>query len=163
MLPLLAAACWARNKKLPTISKRKTDSCALINQRGRQSYKAIPVQETKLSTPPGGGMEFANGLFSHATPATRSHCHSVAGSSSPRSSWHEKAFPLRRPASMEQAHSGKKPVPERRSRKQRKKRNLPAARLSQAWVETSIWIGGPMVGARRSNRTNFVASAWRSA
>jgi hypothetical protein len=93
-----------------TAHQPKADPCALLTSKDIQAVQGDPVQETKPSRQPGGGLVMSQCLFRTAT-SSKSISVAIAspGAISPRTFW-QKQFHSGKAASDEKEKSEKKPV-----------------------------------------------------
>jgi hypothetical protein len=121
----------------------RTDSCALLTGSDIQAAQGDPVEETKPSTEPGGGLVMSQCLFRTATPSKSvSVALASPGSISPRAFW-KKQFHSGKPAGEEKGKTGKKPAAGRTEEVDESTRPRAIAGVG----EEAYWVGGPMVGA----------------
>jgi hypothetical protein len=127
-------------------TQAKADPCKLLTSADIQAVQGDPVQETKPSTQPGGGLVMSQCLFRTAAPS-KSVSVTVAspGSISPRTFW-QKQFGSGKPASEEKTE--KKPAAGRKEEKEEKEEEESTRPRAIAGVgEQAFWVGNPMVGA----------------
>ena len=129
-------------------NRPRVSACLLLTSADIQTVQGEPVQETKPSTQPGGGLVMSQCLFRTSTP-NKSISVAVAASSSlkPRAFW------------MNQFHSRKAEADENDVRSAGKATNRPVAerkeeedegarpRIIAGVGEEAYWVGGPVVGA----------------
>jgi hypothetical protein len=142
---LLAGVMFAEQKAAHDSAKQaKPDACALLTSADVQKIQGDPVQETKPSTQPAGGLVMSQCLFRTTNPS-KSVSIAIAspGSTSPRAFW-QKQFGSRHPESgekeKERAAVGRKDAKEEEDEGTQ-------PRTIQGVGEQAYWVGSPMVGA----------------
>ncbi len=121
----------------------KPDACAVLTSADVQKVQGDPVQETKPSTQPAGGLVMSQCLFRAANPSKSvSVAIALPGSTSPRAFW-QKQFPSAKPSSQEKAE--KKQAAE--SKEEEKEEESTRPRSIAGIGEQAYWVGSPMVGA----------------
>lgn len=143
-LLLFASAIFGSQKTANSPAKQsKPAPCALLTTAEIQTVQGDPVQETKPSTQPAGGLVMSQCLFRTASPSKSvSVAIAIPGTTSPRSFWQK------------QFHSGKAESEEREKekapagRKQSKEEEESTQpRTIKGVGEQAYWVGSPMVGA----------------
>ena len=145
LVPLISSALPAAQKAAHNSAKpAMSDPCALLTSADVQTVQGDPVQETKPSTQPAGGLVMSQCLFLTASPnKSVSIALASAGSASPRAFWQK------------QFHSGKAepaekekdmPATGRRDAKQEEEEST-QPRTIKGVGEQAFWVGSPMVGA----------------
>jgi hypothetical protein len=134
----------AAQKSAPNTTKQtKPDACAVLTSTDVQKVQGDPVQETKPSTQPAGGLVMSQCLFRTASPSNSvSVAIASAGSVSPRAFW-QKQFHSAKPESGE----GEKEKPTAKSKPAREEEESPRPRTIQGVGEQAYWVGSPLVGA----------------
>ena len=108
-----------------------------------QKVQGDPVQETKPSTQPAGGLVMSQCLFRTASPSKSvSISIASAGSVSPRAFW-QRQFHSAKPESEET----EKEKPTAKSKPAREEEESPQPRTIQGVGEQAYWVGSPLVGA----------------
>lgn len=121
----------------------KPDACAVLTSTDVQKVQGDPVQETKASTQPAGGLVMSQCLFRTANPSKSvSIAIALPGSISPRAFW-QKQFGSSKAASEEKTE--KKPANKRKEEKEEEESTPPKAIAGIG--EQAYWVGSPMVGA----------------
>jgi hypothetical protein len=137
----------ASTQKTPpkTAQQPKKDPCTLLTSADVQAVQGDPVQETKPSAQPGGGLVMSQCLFRTATPS-KSVSVAIAspGSISPRTFW-KKQFHSGKPATGEKAE--KKPLAGSKKQEKEDDDESTRPRAIAGVGEEAYWVGGPMVGA----------------
>jgi hypothetical protein len=139
---LLAGVVFAEQKAAH--DSAKPDACAVLTHADVQKVQGDPVQETKPSTQPAGGLVMSQCLFRTTNPS-KSVSIAIAspGSTSPRAFWH-KQFRSGHPESggkeKERASAGRKGGKEEEDEGTQ-------PRTIQGVGEQAYWVGSPMVGA----------------
>jgi hypothetical protein len=130
------------NAKQPRINP-----CALLTSNDVQAVQSDPVQETKPSTQPGGGLVMSQCLFRTTTPS-KSISVAIAspGAISPRTFW-QKQFHSGKPAPAEKEQSEKKPVAGEKKQEKEEEDESTRPRAIAGVGEEAYWVGSPMVGA----------------
>jgi len=127
--------------------KPKTDACALLTSADVQAVQGDPVQETKPSTQPGGGLIMSQCLFRTATPSKSvSVAMASPGSISPRTFW-QKQFHSGKSSTEEKEKAEKKPITGRKKQEKEEDDESTRPRAIAGVGEEAYWVGGPMVGA----------------
>jgi hypothetical protein len=135
----------AAQKPAPNRAKQaKPDSCTVLTGADVQMVQGDPVQETKPSTQPAGGLVMSQCLFRTASPSKSvSVAIAAAGSVSPRAFW-QKQFHSAKSESEEREKekpaAGGKPAKEEEGESTR-------PRTIKGVGEQAYWVGSPMVGA----------------
>jgi hypothetical protein len=134
----------AAQKSAPNTTKQtKPDACAVLTSTDVQKVQGDPVQETKPSTQPAGGLVMSQCLFRTASPSNSvSVAIASAGSVSPRAFW-QKQFHSAKPESGE----GEKEKPTAKSKPAREEEESPRPRTIKGVGEQAYWVGSPLVGA----------------
>jgi hypothetical protein len=134
----------AAQKSAPNTTKQtKPDACAVLTSTDVQKVQGDPVQETKPSTQPAGGLVMSQCLFRTASPSNSvSVAIASAGSVSPRAFW-QKQFHSAKPESGE----GEKEKPTAKSKPATEEEESPRPRTIQGVGEQAYWVGSPLVGA----------------
>jgi hypothetical protein len=134
----------AAQKSAPNTTKQtKPDACAVLTSTDVQKVQGDPVQETKPSTQPAGGLVMSQCLFRTADPSNSvSIAIASAGSVSPRAFW-QKQFHSAKPESEER----EKEKPTAKSKPAREEEESPRPRTIQGVGEQAYWVGSPLVGA----------------
>lgn len=121
----------------------KPDACALLTSADIQTVQGDPVQETKPSTQPAGGLVMSQCLFRTAAPSKSvSLAIATSGTTSPRAFW-LKQFHTAKPDS-EERETEKAPA-ERKQEREEEESTRP--RAVKGVGEQAYWVGSPMVGA----------------
>jgi hypothetical protein len=138
----------AQNTPRDTAKQPKADPCALLTSADVQAVQGDPVQETKPSTQPGGGLVMSQCLFRTTTPSKAiSLAIASPGAISPRRFW-QKQFHSGKPAPDEKEKSEKKPVAgQKKQEKEGEEDESTRPRPIAGVGEESYWVGSPMVGA----------------
>ena len=144
-LLLLAGAIFGSQKKASGPAKQsKPDPCALLTAADVQTVQGDPVQETKPSTQPAGGLVMSQCLFRTASPSKSvSFALASAGSVSPRAFW-QKQFHAAKPES-EERETEKALAERKQAREEEDESTQP--RAIKGVGEQAYWVGSPMVGA----------------
>ncbi|HEY2169895.1 MAG TPA: hypothetical protein VGJ30_09750 [Candidatus Angelobacter sp.] len=143
---VLAGVLWAAQKAVHD-SARQTkappDPCKLLNSTDIQAVQGDPVQETKPSTQPAGGLVMSQCLFRTAAPS-KSVSVAVAspGKISPRAFW-QKQFHPGNPES-EEKDKDKAPAGRKNAKEEDEESTQP--RTIQGVGEQAYWVGSPIVG-----------------
>jgi hypothetical protein len=134
----------AAQKSAPNTTKQtKPDACAVLTSTDVQKVQGDPVQETKPSTQPAGGLVMSQCLFRTASPSNSvSVAIASAGSVSPRAFW-QKQFHSAKPESGE----GEKEKPTAKSKPAEEEEESPRPRTIKGVGEQAYWVGSPLVGA----------------
>jgi len=142
---LLAGIMSAVQKAAPNTTKQaKPDACALLTSADIQAVQGDPVQETKPSSQPAGGLVMSQCLFRTAAPSKSvSLAVSSAGSVSPRAFW-QKQFHSGQPERGEREKDN--PAAGRKNAKQEEEEST-QPRAIKGVGEQAYWVGSPMVGA----------------
>jgi hypothetical protein len=142
---LLAGIMSAVQKAAPNTTKQaKPDACALLTSADIQAVQGDPVQETKPSSQPAGGLVMSQCLFRTAAPSKSvSLAVSSAGSVSPRAFW-QKQFHSGQPERGEREKDN--PAAGRKNAKQEEE-EATQPRAIKGVGEQAYWVGSPMVGA----------------
>jgi hypothetical protein len=140
---LLAGIMSAVQKAAPNTTKQvKRDACALLTSADIQAVQGDPVQETKPSSQPAGGLVMSQCLFRTAAPSKSvSLAVSSAGSVSPHAFW-QKQFHSGQPEHGERDNS----AAGRKNAKQEEEEST-QPRAIKGLGEQAYWVGSPMVGA----------------
>ena len=141
----LAGAMFGAQKAAHNPARQaKPDACALLTSADVQAVQGDPVQETKASTQPGGGLVMSQCLFRTSAPS-KSVSVAIAspGSISPRMFW-QKQFGSSKAASEEKTE--KKPAARRKEEKEEDEEST-RPRTIAGVGEQAYWVGSPMVGA----------------
>jgi hypothetical protein len=144
LVPFISGALSAAQKPAHTPAKQSQPApCALLTSSDIQTVQGDPVQDTKPSTQPAGGLVMSQCLFRTATP-TKSVSLAIAspGSVSPRAFWQK------------QFHAAK-PEPEERETEKSPAGGIHAIEEDESTRPRAIagvgdqafWVGSPMVGA----------------
>jgi hypothetical protein len=143
-LVVYCGAMSAAQKSAPNTTKQtKPDACAVLTSTDVQKVQGDPVQETKPSTQPAGGLVMSQCLFRTASPSNSvSVAIASAGSVSPRAFW-QKQFHSAKPESGE----GEKEKPTAKSKPAREEEESPRPRTIKGVGEQAYWVGSPLVGA----------------
>ena len=143
-LVLYCGVISAAQKSAPNTTKQaKPDACTVLTSTDVQKVQGDPVQETKPSTQPAGGLVMSQCLFRTSSPSNSvSVAIASAGSVSPRAFW-QKQFHSARPESGE----GEKEKPTAKSKPAREEEESPRPRTIQGVGEQAYWVGSPLVGA----------------
>jgi hypothetical protein len=122
----------------------KPDACAVLTSTDVQKVQGNPVQETKPSTQPAGGLVMSQCLFRTTNPS-KSVSVAIAspGSTSPRAFW-QKQFGSNKAASEEMTE--KRPATERKEEKEEEEESTRPKTIAGIG-EQAYWVGSPMVGA----------------
>ena len=117
---------------------------AVLTSTDVQKVQGDPVQETKPSTQPAGGLFMSQCLFRTADPS-KSVSVAIAspGSTSPRAFW-QKQFGSGKAASEETAEN--KPAAKRKEEKEEEAESTRPKDIAGIG-EQAYWVGSPMVGA----------------
>jgi len=142
---LLAGIMSTVQKAAPNTTKQaKPDACALLTSADIQAVQSDPVQETKPSSQPAGGLVMSQCLFRTAAPSKSvSLAVSSAGSVSPRAFW-QKQFHSGQPERGEREKDN--PAAGRKNAKQEEE-EATQPRAIKGVGEQAYWVGSPMVGA----------------
>jgi hypothetical protein len=142
---LLAGIMSAVQKAAPNTTKQaKPDACALLTSADIQAVQGDPVQETKPSSQPAGGLVMSQCLFRTAAPSKSvSLAVSSAGSVSPHAFW-QKQFHSGQPERGEREKDN--PAAGRKNAKQEEEEST-QPRAIKGVGEQAYWVGSPMVGA----------------
>lgn len=144
-LPLAGVMSAAQKATHDSARQAKPDACAVLTRADVQKIQGDPVQETKPSTPPMGGLVMSQCLFHTANPSKSvSVAIALPGSTSPRAFWH-KQFPSAKPSSEDEAE--KKRAAGNKEEKKGEEEESTRPRTIQGIGEQAYWVGGPMVGA----------------
>jgi hypothetical protein len=141
----LAGAVSAAQKTSPDATGRaKPDPCALLTSADIHRVQGDPVQETKPTTQPGGGLVMSQCLFRTANPS-KSVSVAIAspGSISPRTFWQQQ-FRSEKPTSEEKTE--KQPAAGSKGEKEEDEEST-RPRTIKGLGEQAFWVGSPMVGA----------------
>jgi hypothetical protein len=142
---LFAGAIFGAQKAVHNSAKQaKADACALLTSADVQAVQGDPVQETKPSIQPGGGLVMSQCLLRTAAPS-KSVSLAIAspGSISPRTFW-QKQFGSGKPSSEEKTE--KKPAAGSKGKKEEEEESA-RPRAIAGVGEQAYWVGSPMVGA----------------
>ncbi len=121
----------------------KPDACAVLTSADVQKVQGDPVQETKPSTQPAGGLVMSQCLFRTAAPSKSvSVAIATSGTTSPRAFW-QKQFHSRNPEI--EGKEKNKPGAGRKDAKEEDESTHP--RTIKGVGEQAFWVGSPMVGA----------------
>src|SRR5512140_12501 len=145
-LLLFAGAIFGSQKTATAPARQsKPDPCALLTTADIQAVQGDPVQETKPSTQPAGGLVMSQCLFRTAAPSKSvSLALASAGSVSPRAFWQT------------QFHSGKaepeetkkdKAAGRKDAKQEQEEEESTRPRAIKGVGEQAFWVGSPMVGA----------------
>jgi hypothetical protein len=145
---LLAGVLWPA-QKTPTDSAKQAkavDPCKVLTGAEIQAVQGDPLQETKPSTQPSGGLVMLQCLFRTANP-NKSVSLSItsAGSVSPRAFW-LKQFHSGNPESGEKDKDKDKAAAGRKNAKEEDEEST-RPRVIKGLGEQAYWVGSPMVGA----------------
>jgi hypothetical protein len=126
-----------------TAHQPKADPCALLTSKDIQAVQGDPVQETKPSRQPGGGLVMSQCLFRTAT-SSKSISVAIAspGAISPRTFW-QKQFHSGKAASDEKKNLKRNLLLDRKNRKKRKKMSPRVRALLPGWVKKPIGLAAP--------------------
>jgi hypothetical protein len=135
----------AAQKPAPNTAKQaKPDACTVLTSADVQSVQSDPVQETKPSTQPAGGLVMSQCLFRTASPSKSvSVAIASAGSVSPRAFW-QKQFHSAKSESEEREKE--KPAAKGKDAKEEEGEST-RPRTIKGVGEQAYWVGSPMVGA----------------
>ena len=143
---LLLAGVMSAVQKAANNSARqaKPDACAVLTSADVQKVQGDPVQETKPSTQPAGGLVMSQCLFRTAAPSKSvSVAIATSGTTSPRAFW-QKQFHSRNPEvegkEKDKPGAGGKDAMEEEDESTR-------PRAITGIGEQAYWVGSPMVGA----------------
>jgi hypothetical protein len=127
-----------------TTKQAKPDPCTVLTVADVQQVQGDPVQETKPSTQPAGGLVMSQCLFRTAS-ASKSVSVAIAtsGTTSPRAFW-QKQFPFGQSKSEEKERE--KPAAERKDAKEEEDESM-RPRMIKGLGDQAYWVGSPMVGA----------------
>jgi hypothetical protein len=127
-----------------TARQAKPDACAVLTSADVQKAQGDPVQETKPSTQPGGGLVMSQCLFRTTNPSKSvSVAIAAQGSISPRTFW-QGQFRSGNPTSEEK--SEKKPAAGGKGEKDEDEEST-RPRPITGLGEQAFWVGSPMIGA----------------
>jgi hypothetical protein len=123
-------------------TKAPPDPCKLLNSTDIQAVQGDPLQETKLSTQPAGGLVMSQCLFRTSAPS-KSVSVAIAspGKISPRVFW-QKQF---HPGNPESEDKDKAPAGRKNAKEEEEESTQP--RTIQGVGEQAYWVGSSMVGA----------------
>ena len=144
---LLAGVMSSAQKAAHNSAKQaKPDACALLTSADVQKVQGDPVQETKPSTQPGGGLVMSQCLFRTAAPS-KSVSVAIAspGTVSPRTFW-QKQFHSGNPESGEKDKDKDKAAAERKNAKEEEEESTQPRAITGVG-EQAYWVGSPLVGA----------------
>lgn len=136
----------AAQKPTPNTAKQaRPDSCTVLTGADVQMVQGDPVQETKPSTQPAGGLVMSQCLFRTASPSKSvSVAIASAGSVSPRAFW-QKQFHSAKSESEEREKE--KPAAKGKDAKEEEEGESTRPRTIKGVGEQAYWVGSPMVGA----------------
>jgi hypothetical protein len=143
---LLLASVMSAVQKAANNSTRqaKPDACAVLTSADVQKVQGDPVQETKPSTQPAGGLVMSQCLFRTAAPSKSvSVAIATSGTTSPRAFW-QKQFHSRNPE-VEGKEKDKPGAGGKDAKKEEDESTRPRAITGIG--EQAYWVGSPMVGA----------------
>jgi hypothetical protein len=145
---LLLAGVLCDAQKTAHDSARQTkaaDPCKLLTGADVQAVQDDPVQETKPSAQPSGGLVMSQCLFRTANPSKSvSLSIASAGSISPRAFW-QKQFQSAKSTSEEREHE--KTAAEHKQGQHEEDEESTKPRSIAGIGEQAYWVGSPMVGA----------------
>lgn len=126
-------------------AQTKADACALLTSADIQTLQGDPVQETKPSTQPAGGLVMSQCLFRTTAPGKSvSVAIATSGTTSPRAFW-QKQFHT---GKAEPAEKEKDKAAGRKDAKQeQEEEESTRPRTIKGVGEQAFWVGSPMVGA----------------
>jgi hypothetical protein len=143
---LLLAGVMSAVQKAANNSARqaKPDACAVLTSADVQKVQGDPVQETKPSTQPAGGLVMSQCLFRTAAPSKSvSVAIATSGTTSPRAFW-QKQFHSRNPE-VEGKEKDKPGAGGKDAKEEGEESTRPRAITGIG--EQAYWVGSPMVGA----------------
>jgi hypothetical protein len=143
---LLLASVMSAVQKAANNSARqaKPDACAVLTSADVQKVQGDPVQETKPSTQPAGGLVMSQCLFRTAAPSKSvSVAIATSGTTSPRAFW-QKQFHSRKPK-VEGKEKDKPGAGGKDAKKEEDESTRPRAITGIG--EQAYWVGSPVVGA----------------
>jgi hypothetical protein len=143
---LLLAGVMSAVQKAANNSARqaKPDACAVLTSADVQKVQGDPVQETKPSTQPAGGLVMSQCLFRTAAPSKSvSVAIATSGTTSPRAFW-QKQFHSRKPE-VEGKEKDKPGAGGKDAKKEEDESTRPRAITGIG--EQAYWVGSPVVGA----------------
>ncbi|OAI57741.1 hypothetical protein AYO50_00775 [Acidobacteria bacterium SCGC AG-212-P17] len=143
-LTLAGPVSTAQKAAHDSAKQAKPDACAVLTSADVQKVQGDPVQETKPSTQPSGGLVMSQCLFRTANPSKSvSVAIALPGSISPRAFW-QKQFGSSKAASEEKTE--KKPAAKRKEEKEEEEESTRPKDIGGIG-EQAYWVGSPMVGA----------------